>query len=78
MGSDNKWDRLVELAKDDLSYTVWSKSYEECAPKFKRFVKWCPRKIRNYLYGYAECGRMMMQALVNVALDRMEFKEEQE
>lgn len=76
MTDTEKWNRLEQLAEQDETYLVWKNSYDEFAPKFNRFLRWCPRKIRNFLCGYAECGRLMMQRMVNLACEHMEFPEE--
>lgn len=76
MTETEKWERLEQLAKQDEAYMVWKNSYNEFAGKFHRFIRWCPRKVRNYLCGYAECGRLMLQRMVNLACEHMEFTEE--
>ena len=75
MTDTEKWNRLEQLAQKDEAFMVWEKSYRTFSPKFHRFIRWCPRKIRNYLSGYAECGRLMMQRMVNLACEHMDFPE---
>ena len=75
-GADVRQQRLSTIAEQDEIYCVWKNSYEECAEKFHKFAKHCPPKVRNYLYGYAESGRLMYQRMVNIACTHMEFIEE--
>ena len=36
-----------------------------------------PDEIKNVLLGYADCGRMMMQRIINIACETMEFVAEE-
>lgn len=76
MQEDIRAKRLQQIAEQDEIYLVWKNSFEDFTPQFGKFVKWCPKKIRNFLYGYADCGRMMMQRIVNLACEHMEFPDE--
>ena len=68
--------QLLELAQKDNVYQVWSQSYENCRESFYQFAVSQPEEIRNMLYGYADCGRMMMQRMVNLACEHMVFPKE--
>ena len=70
--------RLQQLAKQDSVYQIWEKSYQEFSNKFHKLARWCPKSIRNILYGYAECGRLMMQRMTNLACSHMEFPDEKQ
>lgn len=76
MTKEEKWRRLEELAFQDETYLHWKHKYNKAAVKFGRFVRWCPSAIRNFLYDYADSGRLMMQRMAGIALEHMEFHEE--
>ncbi len=38
-----------------------------------RFADTQPEEVRSILYGYADCGRMAQQRLVNLACENMIF-----
>ena len=65
--------RLEALAKTDTSYTLWHRTYQDCAKAFENFVNQQPEEIRNILWGYAEAGRLMNQRLVNLACENMDW-----
>ena len=67
---------LLEIAQEDLIYQTWQKSYEDCRESFANFADTQPEEIRNMLYGYADCGRMAQQRLVNLACEHMVFPKE--
>ena len=69
--------KVQKLAEGDEIYQVWAKSYGDCKDAFAQFVSCQPEDIRNILYGYAECGRLMQQRLVNLACENMIFPEEE-
>lgn len=68
--------KLQKLAEEDEIYQVWAKSYRDCKEAFAQFAACQPEDIRNMLYGYAECGRLMQQRLVNLACKNMICPEE--
>lgn len=59
-----------------MAYGVWANSYADCREAFLAFAAKQPVEIRNMLYGYAECGRLMQQRMVNLACENMVFPEE--
>ena len=67
---------LLKIAEQDNIYQVWARSFEDCKDAFAQFAATQPEEIRNMLYGYADCGRMMMQKMVNLACEHMVFPEE--
>ena len=67
--------QLQALAETDNIYQVWARSYEDCRESFTQFAATQPEEIRNMLYGYADCGRVAQQRLVNLACDHMVFPE---
>lgn len=73
MLEDERIKCLQQMAELDEVYLVWKNSHEEFAGKFNGFIKWCPKKVRNYLCGYAESGRLMYQRMVNIACTHMDF-----
>ena len=77
MDNTNKTERLYALAEQDHIYNVWKKCYEDSSPSFKAFVQEQPDEIKNVLLGYADCGRMMMQRIINIACETMEFVAEE-
>ena len=64
---------LQELAQNDSIYQTWQRSYEDCREAFADFANTQPEEVRNMLYGYADCGRMAQQRLVNLACEHMVF-----
>ncbi len=76
MDKVEKWNRLDELALQDDLYKFYRRAYCESAVKFDKIIRWCPRKLRNTLQGYADFGRLMMQRMAGIALDNMEFHDE--
>ena len=70
--------RLPQIAEQDSIYQVWEKSYYDFSDKFHKIARWCPKRIRNILCGYAESGRLMMQRMTNLACSHMEFPDEQQ
>ena len=66
-------DELLRLSDDDAIYQMWARSFEDCQEEFARFAATQPEEIRNMLYGYADCGRMAQQRLVNLACENMIF-----
>ena len=74
--SSTRQQQLFQLAEKDEIYQVWAKSFEDCREAFIAFANTQPPDIRNMLYGYADCGRMMMQRMVNLACENMVFPNE--
>lgn len=70
--------RLQQIAEDDKVYQVWEKSYAESSRQFYKFAKWCPKKVKRFLYSYAEGGRLMMQRMMNIACEQMVFPDEKQ
>ena len=68
--------KLRDLAQEDFIYQTWAKSYEACKEAFATFAGAQPEEIRNMLYGYADCGRLAQQRLVNLACEYMIFPKE--
>jgi nucleoid-associated protein YejK len=68
--------RLYILAQEDAVYQMWKHSYEEWVEDFEAFANAQPEEIRNFLYGYADNGRIMMQRMVNLACKYMKFPDE--
>ena len=64
--SIQRQNRLLEIAERDMIYCTWEKSFDECREKFMQFADRQPAEIRSVLYGYADCGRMAQQRLVNL------------
>ena len=68
--------QLMAIAEEDKIYQTWQKSYEDCREAFVRFASTQPEEIRNMLYGYADCGRIAQQRIVNLACEHMIFPKE--
>ena len=75
MQEHERMKHLQQIAEQDEVYLVWKNSHEEFAADFNRFIKWCPKKVRNYLCGYADSGRLMYQRMVNITCTHMDFIE---
>ena len=73
--SDQRLYQLLAIAETDNIYQVWARSHEDCRESFAKFAAAQPEEIRNMLYGYADCGRIAQQRLVNLACDHMIFPE---
>ena len=65
--------KLEGLAQKDKIYLMWKNCYEESAEKFHAFANGQPEDIRNFLYEFAESGRLMQQRKVNLACEHMVF-----
>ena len=76
MQKSQRAERLWALAELDDIYTVWKKGFEMCEESFREYADACPEEIRELLYGYAGCGRMMCQRVVNIACEYMIFPDE--
>ena len=74
--SVTRHNQLLKIAQQDMIYLTWEKSFEECQKKFSQFADSQPEELRTILYGYADCGRMAQQRLVNLACENMIFPEE--
>lgn len=70
-------DRIYKIAETDLSYQVWSHTFEECRDAFTQFADSQPQEIRSILYGYADSGRMAQQRLLNLSCENMHFPDEE-
>lgn len=70
-----KWERLVKIAQEDLSYQTWSKCYMDAQQNFEAYVNSQPPEIQDILRGYADGGRFMYQRLANLACEYMDFSE---
>ena len=65
--------KLYQIAQEDAIYHTWTSSFETCRDDFIRFADAQPENIRNFLYGYADGGRMAQQRLVILACENMMF-----
>lgn len=65
--------RLEQLACKDEIYNRWRRSWEDCAKDFASFANAQPENIKNFLWGYADAGRLMQQRKVNLACENMAF-----
>ena len=65
--------QLEHLAQEDTTYNMWKKCYTEYSAQFEAFANAQPEEIANFLWGYAESGRLMQQRKVNIACENMEF-----
>ena len=65
--------QLERLAQTDRTYIMWKRCYEEYAAQFEAFANAQPEETANFLWGYAESGRLMQQRKVNIACETMEF-----
>ena len=68
--------KLYDLAATDMIYQTWQRSFKDCQKSFFRFAASQPDEIRDMLYGYADCGRMAQQRLVNLACEYMQFPDD--
>lgn len=73
MTEADKAAQLTALATQDEIYLMWKHSFADCAEAFQAFANAQPAEIRSILWGYAECGRLMQQRLVNLACKHMDF-----
>ena len=78
MDSSERQKKLYKLAEEDKIYMVWKNSFELFYADFQTYAKSQPDEIRNVLFGYADVGRMMMQKMVNIACEKMEFIDKEE
>ncbi len=73
MEQREKREKLYALAEQDDVYNVWKNGFEDCVQPFWEFVSKQPKDVQKILCGYADCGRMMMQRIINIACEKMEF-----
>lgn len=66
---------LHTIALADETYQVWANRYREYAARFAEFADSQPEDVRNFLWGYAESGRLMNQRLAALACRHMDFPE---
>ena len=75
MDEHEKLKKLYAEAEKDEIYRVWKKSRDYFTEAFQSFVNQQPLEVRNFLWGYAETGCMMLQRIVNIACEKMEFSD---
>lgn len=68
----DKREWLDTLAQEDAYYNAWKKGFEEDSVKFHKFVKFMPKSVRAFLFGYADGQRMMLERKINIACMCME------
>lgn len=71
-----KKDMLEKLMQDDCVYMVWYRAFQRSQDDYAKLRRFLPRKARDTLYRYAECGRMMAERAVCIACLCMEFSED--
>ncbi len=76
MNDTERQQKLLKLAENDSIYQLWSLSYAESQAAFEEFANAQPEHIRNFLWGYAESGRLIYQRMINLACKYMVFPEE--
>lgn len=64
---------LQAIAENDQVYNLWRHYWENYAQEFAAFANAQPENIKNFLWGYADAGRLMQQRKVNLACENMEF-----
>ena len=77
LSDSTRREKLYDLADKDMVYQVWANSFADCRDAFAAFASAQTEDVRNMLYGYADCGRMMQQRLVNLACEHMRFPDEE-
>lgn len=70
--------KLYEIAEQDPDYQGWKHDFEANQEDFCKFADGRKKSIRNFLYAYADAGRMMLQRLSLLACTHMEFPEEKD
>lgn len=76
MDSTDRLKILLDLAKCDSIYQLWTDCYRASKSDFEAFANAQPEHIRSFLWGYAESGRLIYQRLANIACKHMVFLEE--
>lgn len=71
-----RWIHLTEIAQQDDIYLLWKQNHDTFAKEFEAFANIQPENIRNFLWGYAESGRLMNQRIANLATQYMVFPAE--
>lgn len=69
--------RLENLARADEIYNVWYKSRLEFAEQFQQYADAQPQAVRNMLWGYACSGEMLLQRMINLACENMDYIEKE-
>lgn len=76
MKESERTKHLWALAEKDEIYLFWKNCFETSETPFKEFADNCPPEIQEILYGYADCGKMMCQRVVNIACKYMDFMDQ--
>ena len=66
---------LDQLAAQDEIYDIWKRTHDSVSADFALFANSQPEEVRNFLWGYAESGRLMEQRKVLLACAYMDFTE---
>ena len=69
MGSVIGQEELLKIAEADEAFCLWRNTYQNCKPEFEAYANAQSAQIRNFLWGYAESGRLMYQRLMNLACE---------
>ena len=70
--------KLYELGEQDSIYCGFKGDYEDNRKAFRAFATAQDEQTRNFLFAYAESGRLMLQRLCFLACTCMEFPEEKD
>ena len=70
--------RLIELSENDEVFKVWKHSHDLFFAQFYAYASAQSADIQDFLFGYAESGKLMYQRMVNLACKYMAFIEKTE
>lgn len=68
-----RMEKLYTIAQEDEAFLFWQQIYEQNEKAFEEAMKHTPKKRREIILSYAEGGRTMMQRLMNIACENMDF-----
>ena len=71
-----RMEKLYAIAQEDEVFLFWQQMYRQSEKSFEEVMKHTSKKRREIILSYAEGGRTMMQRLMNIACENMDFVDE--
>lgn len=66
-------EKLYAIAQEDAAFLFWQQMYQQSEKAFEEAMKHTSKKRREVILSYTEGGRTMMQRLMNIACENMDF-----
>lgn len=68
-----RMEKLYAIAQEDEAFLFWQQMYKQSEKAFEEAMKHTSKKRREIILSYVEGGRTMMQRLMNIACENMDF-----